>query len=174
MSAEQPAEKPKGGKKMLVIIIVAVLVLVLIVGGVAAFLFTRSSGDDAHADQEVSKEGSQKKDKKKDKKKEAHAVPVFEKLETFTVNLSGGDNMLQVELHVELADEHMKETLKAYMPKIRNDVNLLLRSKKLEDLRSDEGAKKLIDELRVTINKSMSMEEDEGVKSVAISSMIVQ
>ena len=68
----------------------------------------------------------------------------------------------------------MKETLKAYMPKIRNDVNLLLRSKKLEDLRSDEGAKKLIEELRATINKAMNQEEDEGVKSVAISSMIVQ
>lgn len=173
MSAEQAAEKPAGGKKMMVIIIAVVLVLVLVVGGVAAFLLLRGGGDDAHAEQEVTKEDTHKKDKKK-KKSEEHKAPIFEKLETFTVNLAGGENMLQIELHVELPDEHMKEKLKSFMPKIRNDINLLLRSKKLDDLRSDEGTKKLIEELKASVNKSMDVEEDEGVQSVAISSMIVQ
>jgi len=172
MSAEQAAEKPAGGKKMMVIIIAAVLVLVLVVGGVAAFLLLRG-GDDAHAEQDVAKEDTHKKDTKK-KKSAEHKAPIFEKLETFTVNLAGGENMLQVELHVELPDEHMKEKLKSFMPKIRNDINLLLRSKKLDDLRSDEGTKKLIEELKASVNKSMDVEEDEGVQSVAISSMIVQ
>lgn len=173
MSAEQAAEKPAGGKKMMVIIIAAVLVLVLVVGGVVAFLLLRGGGDEAHADQEVAKEEPHKKEKKK-KKAEEHKAPIFEKLDTFVVNLAGGENMLQVELHVELPDEHMKEKLKSFMPKIRNDINLLLRSKKLDDLRSDEGTKKLIEELKATVNKSMDAEEDEGVQSVAISSMIVQ
>ena len=173
MSAEQAAEKPAGGKKMMVIIIAAVLVLVLVVGGVVAFLLLRGGGDEAHADQEVAKEEQHKKEKKK-KKAEEHKAPIFEKLDTFVVNLAGGENMLQVELHVELPDEHMKEKLKSFMPKIRNDINLLLRSKKLDDLRSDEGTKKLIEELKATVNKSMDVEEDEGVQSVAISSMIVQ
>ena len=133
----------------------------------------RGGGDEAHADQEVAKEEPQKKDKKK-KKSEEHKAPIFEKLDTFVVNLAGGENMLQVELHVELPDEKMKEKLKSFMPKIRNDINLLLRSKKLDDLRSDEGTKKLIEELKATVNKSMDVEEDEGVQSVAISSMIVQ
>lgn len=176
MSAEQAAEKPAGGKKMMVIIIAAVLVLVLVVGGVVAFLLLRGGGEEAHAEQEVTKEEPQKKEKKKKKKdkEEGHAAPIFEKLETFTVNLSGSENMLQVELHLELPDEKMKETLKSFMPKVRNDINLLLRSKKLDDLRSDEGTRKLIDELKETVNKSMDVEEDEGVQSVAISSMIVQ
>lgn len=174
MAAEPQTEKPKAGKKLLVMIVVGVLVLVLILGGILAYFLTRSSGDDGHGEQEVSKEESKKKDKKKDKKKEEHAAPVFEKLETFTVNLSGGESMLQVELHVELQDDKMKETLKAYMPKIRNDINLLLRSKKLDDLRTDDGTKKLIEELRASVNHAMDLDEDEGVKSVAISSMIVQ
>lgn len=174
MSAEQAAEKPAGGKKMMVIIVAAVLVLVLVVGGVVTFLLLRGGGDETHAEQDVTKEETQKKDKKKKKKDEAHKAPIFEKLETFTVNLAGGESMLQVELHVELPDERMKETLKSFMPRVRNDINLLLRSKKLDDLRSDEGTKKLIEELKASVNKSMDVEEDEGVQSVAISSMIVQ
>lgn len=172
MSADKQAqvEKPKGGKKLLIIIAVGVLVLVLVVGGLLMFLL-RGNSDESHAEPETSKEESKKKEKKK---KDENAVPIFEKLETFTVNLAGGESMLQLELHVELEDAHLKDTLKAYMPKVRNDVILLLSSRKLDDLRSDNGAKKLIEDLQTTINHAMDVDEDEGVKSVAISSMIIQ
>lgn len=174
MSADKQAqvEKPKGGKKLLIIIAVGVLVLVLVVGGLLMFLL-RGNSDESHAEPETSKEESKKKEKKK-KKKDENAVPIFEKLETFTVSLAGGESMLQLELHVELEDAHLKDTLKAYMPKVRNDVILLLSSRKLDDLRSDNGAKKLIEDLQTTINHAMDVDEDEGVKSVAISSMIIQ
>ncbi|MEW9900084.1 flagellar basal body-associated FliL family protein [Chitinivorax sp. PXF-14] len=164
-------EKPKS-KKMLIIIVAVVLVLLLVVGGVVAALML--SGSSGHGDQEAGQEEVVKKKDKK-KKKDKEAAPVFEKLEVFTVNLVGDSNeMLQTELNVELHDEHMKETLKSYMPKIRNNVILLLSSKKADELKTPQGKQKLIDELKKTINEAMGVDEEEGVQGVTLSSFILQ
>ncbi|MBB5020455.1 flagellar FliL protein [Chitinivorax tropicus] len=168
-------EKPKS-KKMLVIIVALLLVLILVIGGVAAVLLLSGGGSSPEHEAEVAheKEEPKKKDKKK-KKKEHEAAPVFEKLEVFTVNLAGENNeMLQTEINVELLDEKEKEKLKSYMPKIRNNVILLLSSKQAVDLKTAEGKKKLIDELKATINEAMGADDDEGVQSVTLSSFILQ
>ncbi|WP_137939674.1 flagellar basal body-associated FliL family protein [Chitinivorax sp. B] len=165
-------EKPKS-KKMLVIIIAVVLVLILVIGGVAAaLLLSGGSSGDHEAEVAQEKDSSKKKEKKK---KDKEAPPVFEKLEVFTVNLAGESNeMLQTEINVELLDEKQKEKLKPYMPKIRNNVIMVLSSKLAADLKTADGKKKLIDELKVAINEAMGAEDDEGVQSVTLSSFILQ
>ena len=174
-------EPPKRSKKLLIIILAAVLVVVL-AGGGAAFMLLKK-GDHAEDDDEVPEETS--KAKKKDKK-DAHAAPAFINLDPFTVNLvpETGDQYLQVTLSLELEDASADPLLKALMPKIRNNITLLLSSKKASELLPKEGKEKLAQALKEEINgaveppvkskKGGSAAPEGPVKSVLFTSFIIQ
>ena len=181
--AEEGAEvAPKKSKKLLIIILAVVLVVVL-AGGGAAFMLLKK-GDHEEGDEEVAEETA--KTKKKDKKKEAHAAPVFINLEPFTVNLvpETGDQYLQVILSLELEDATADPQLKALTPKIRNNITLLLSSKKASELLPKEGKEKLAEALKEEINsvieppkknKKGEITASEGpVKTVLFTSFIIQ
>ncbi len=179
--AEGGAEAPKKSKKLLIIILVGVLVLVL-AGGGAAYLLLKK-GD--HADDDESAD-EVAQSKKKDKKKDAHAAPIFVNLEAFTVNLipETGDQYLQVALSVELADAESEALVKAQMPKIRNNITLLLSAMKASELLSKEGKEHLAETLKGEINSSIevpkkskkgeSAAQEGPVKSVLFTSFIIQ
>lgn len=181
--AEDGAEAPKKkSKKLLIIILVVVLVLVL--GGGAAAFFLLKKADPEEGDEEVAEEVV--KPKKKEKKKEAHAVPVFINLDPFTVNLvpEAGDQYLQVALSLELEDATEEAALKTQMPKIRNNLTLLLSSRKASELLPKEGKEQLAEALRDEINsiieppkknkKGELVIPDGPVKSVLFTSFIIQ
>ncbi|MBK7461689.1 MAG: flagellar basal body-associated FliL family protein [Betaproteobacteria bacterium] len=179
--AEEGAEAPKKSKKLLIIIVAAVLVLVLAGGG--AFMLLKK-GDHAEDDEEAAEETV--KPKKKDKKAEAAHPPVFINLDTFTVNLipETGDQYLQVILALELEDIAAENALKGQMPKIRNNIMLLLSSKKASELLPKEGKESLAEALKEEINdiieppkknKKGEKTSSEGpVKSVLFTSFIIQ
>lgn len=179
---EGAAETPKKSKKLLIIILAAVLVLVL--GGGAAFMLLKKGDHAEDGDEEVAEESV--KSKKKDKKKEANAAPIFVNLETFTVNLvpETGDQYLQVTLSLELEDPAEEPTLKTNLPKIRNNLTLLLSSKKASELLSKEGKEQLADALKDEINSVITPPKknkkgevtmpDGPVKSVLFTSFIIQ
>lgn len=180
--AEDGAEAaPKKSKKLLIIIVAVVLVLVLGGGGAAFFLLKKSEpADDEEAPEETVKT------KKKDKKKDAHAMPIFMNLEPFTVNLvpESGDQYLQVALALELEDASDEGALKTQMPKIRNNVTLMLSSKKASELLPKAGKEALADEVRYEINSVLEPPKknkkgevvlpDTPVKSVLFTSFIIQ
>lgn len=183
----KPAEEggeapPKKSKKLLIIIIAAVLVVVLAGGGAAFFLLKK--GD--HDDEEAAEETAKPKEKEKKKKKDPKAVPAFVNLEPFTVNLipETGDQYLQVILSVEIEDAHEEPALKQQMPKIRNNITLLLSGKKPSELLPKSGKEKLAEELRDEINSAIEpptrtkkgeLIMPEGpVKSVLFTSFIIQ
>lgn len=180
---EDQAAAPKKSKKLLIIIVAVVLLLVLGGGGAAFFLLKK--GSDEHADDEEVPEESAKP-KKKDKKKEKEAHPIFATLDPFTVNLvpETGDQYLQVALSVEFEDPAADAALKAHMPKIRNNITLLLSGKKASELISREGKEKLAEELLETVNdvleppkrnkKGEKISEEGPAKSVLFSSFIIQ
>ncbi len=181
--AEEGAEvAPKKSKKLLIIILAVVLVVVL-AGGGAAFMLLKK-GDHEEGDEEVAEETA--KPKKKDKKKDAHAAPVFINLDPFTVNLvpESGDQYLQVILSLELEDATADPQLKALTPKIRNNITLLLSSKKASELLPKEGKEKLAEALKDEINsvieppkknKKGEITASEGpVKAVLFTSFIIQ
>lgn len=181
--AEEGAEvAPKKSKKLLIIILAVVLVVVL-AGGGAAFMLLKK-GDHEEGDEEVAEETA--KPKKKDKKKDAHAAPVFINLDPFTVNLvpESGDQYLQVILSLELEDATADPQLKALTPKIRNNITLLLSSKKASELLPKEGKEKLAEALKEEINsvieppkknKKGEITASEGpVKAVLFTSFIIQ
>ena len=182
--AEEGAEAPpKKSKKLLIIIIAAVLVIVLAGGGAAFFLLQKSEDPE---DEEAAAETHKEKEKEK-KKKDPKALPGFVPLEPFTVNLipeSAGDQFLQVIMTAEIEDAHADGVVKQHMPKIRNNITLLLSSKKASELLSKAGKEALAEELKDEINtaiepptktkKGQLIMPDGPVKAVLFTSFIVQ
>ncbi|UDM17245.1 flagellar basal body-associated protein FliL [Vogesella sp. XCS3] len=176
-AAAAGAPAPAGGNKKLMIIVIVLLVLVLAaVGGLGAYLFLgqkhaaeAAAAGGAHGAAAAEQEAPKKKEKKE-------GPPIFEKVEPFVVNLSGGPTapMLQLEMQAELLDEHAKTNFKAYMPKIRSAVILLLSSKTEEDVASAEGKVKLRAQIKRIMNESMDAAEEEPVDSVLFTSFIIQ
>lgn len=172
---------PKKSKKLLIIIIVLVLLL-LVGGGAAAFLLMGSNHDEELDEDEVAEETVKKPAKKKDNS----LPPTFVNLDPFTVNLvpEVGDQYLQVALSLELDTPESQAQLALLMPRIRNNVTLLLSSKKASELQPKEGKEKLATEIMDEINgginpptknKRGELVPSEGpVVSVLFTSFIIQ
>lgn len=169
----EPAPKKKN--TVLYIVIALLLLVVVAIVGVGAFLFLtlNQQGTDPGTGEEATV-----KTKAKAKKKDSHgedSKPVFAKLDTFTVNLRGSSSVLQTEIYVQMADEHMKDTVTAYLPRISSQIILLLSSKSPEDLSTMEAKQKLMGDVKDTINKVLGVRDDEdGVKSAEFKTFIVQ
>jgi len=154
--AEEGTEAPPKKSKKLLIIIVAVVLILVIAGGAAAFLLMKSSGDSEHDDEDAVEE-TDKPVKKASKKKDHGAPPVFINLDPFTVNLvpETGDQYLQVALSLELDNPESQAQLALLMPRIRNNVTLLLSSKKASELLPKDGKEKLAVEIQEEINSAI-------------------
>jgi flagellar FliL protein len=186
---EAPAEgeaavKPK--KKLLLFIIIGVLVLVL-GGGGAAFFLMKKSHVDAEAEEGDEPPAKTAKAKKK-KKDEKVAPPVFTKLEPFVVKLQTEQQEAYVQAvpELKLLDAPIADQVKSFMPEIRHKVLLILASKKASELSNPQGMQVLANQIRVSINATLTNEspdaakekldqDDDGpVQAVFFSSLIVQ
>ncbi len=176
-AAAAGAPAPAGGNKKLMIIVIVLLVLVLAaVGGLGAYLFlgqkhaAEAAAGGAHGAAAAEHEEAPKKKEKKE------GPPIFEKVEPVVVDLSGGGRgpMVRLGMQAELMDEAAKTNFKAYMPKIRSAVILLLSSKTEEDVASAEGKVKLRAQIKRIMNESMDAAEEEPVDSVLFTSFIIQ
>jgi len=173
--AEEGAEAPPKKSKKLLIIILAVVLLLVLGGGGAAYILLKEdhTGDDEETADETAK-----------KDKEMH--PVFINLDVFTVNLvpETGDQYLQVMLSLEVEDVAYEPEIKTKMPKIRNNLTLLLSSKKASELLPKEGKEQLAQALKDEINaiielpvkkkKGAAKTPDAPVKAVLFTSFIIQ
>lgn len=166
---------PKKSKKLLIIVVAAV-VLILGIGGGAAFFLMK--GGDHEGDEDEAATEKVKAAPKKEKGKEA--MPVYAALDAFTVNLvpENGDQYLQLILSIEVDDLKTADKLKSYTPKLRNNIMLLLSSKKASDLISREGKEKLATEIRDMVNDVLEPgsagKKDAPVKEVLFTSFIIQ
>jgi flagellar FliL protein len=184
--AAAPAPKA-GGKKKLLIMIGAAVLLVLAVGGGAAFYIIKQR--QAAAAAAAAEGGEVQEAKPKKKKDDKKAAPVFLPLEIFTVNLADreAERYAQVGVTLELADSHVSDQLKAYMPAIRNDILMLLAHKRAEDLQDKDGKLELAREIKRAASKPLAdgddhdahakksdEEDDEPVRAVHFSAFIIQ
>jgi flagellar FliL protein len=151
---EAEVEVPKRKGKLLIIIIAVVVVLV-IGGGVGAyFLMSKpdveegAKQDEAHADEE-------------------HA-PIYEKLDSFTVNLADQQYYLQIEeMTLMVEDAEVQEKIKTRLPEVRDALFRLLSSKTAEELFDKEGKDKLAEEIRKEVNDILHLKGNaKGVKKV--------
>lgn len=179
--ADDAEAPPKKSKKLLIIILAVVLVVVLAGGGAAMMLM--KGGDEDLEDEEVAEEKAKPVKKKPAK---PNTPPVFVNMDPFTVNLvpETGDQYLQVALTLELDDLLSQPDLTMQMPKIRNNITLLLSSKKASELQPREGKEALALEIADTINSVINppvknkrgelVAPDGPVTSVLFTSFIIQ
>jgi flagellar FliL protein len=153
----EPPKKKKGGRLKLIIL----LLVLLGGGGGAAWYFMQP---------QHGQPGAEVKSKEKAK------PPVFERMDAFTVNLSGeGEHYLQVEISLKVADEKVGEEIKLYMPEIRDRVLRLLSSKHADELATPQGKAKLSEEIKAQVNKTLNLQApDEGVAGVFFTSFVIQ
>ena len=138
-AAETPAPAPKRSKKLLILLIAAVLVVALLAVAVVGLLLMKKSqsadaaGDEAPAVAAV----------------DLNKPPTFVPMDPFVVNLAPaeGERYLQVVMALRVADAKTGENLKAFMPEIRHQINLLLSSKLPSELSTMEGREALAGEI---------------------------
>lgn len=165
------AEVPKKGKKKLIIMIAALVALLGIGGGGAVVYMKKKAADAAAAEAEAEDDedaGSRHKPVAKEShgKDEKRIPPVFVPLEPFVVNLADrdADRFAQIGITLEVADAHVGDEIKAYMPAIRNNVLLLLAHKTSQELMEPEGKEALAKEVRREALRPMGVDlpdEDE-------------
>ena len=150
---------PKSGKKLIVIIIMGLLVVGL--GGGAAWFFTHGKSDEGHAEHKPAK----------------MEPPVFVAIEPFTVNLQpeNGDQYLQIQFTLQVANAENEEKIKLNMPKVRSRLLLLLSAKKASELTTVEGKKKLSEEIVDAVKAPFAEKgEPQAVTDVLFTSFIIQ
>ncbi|MDP2433252.1 MAG: flagellar basal body-associated FliL family protein [Pseudomonadota bacterium] len=172
-AAPAEGEAPKKKSKLLIIII-AVLAIVLIGGGAGAYLLlskpaTEKKAKADHGDEEVAADDAEEEDEGDGK------PPVYEKLDTFTVNLADQESYLQTEVQLVLASTDVQGKIKARMPEVRDALIRLLSSKTAEELAQLEGKDKLAQEVQKAVNEVLGVKKkSKGVKKVLFAAFIIQ
>lgn len=126
--ADQVAPARKSKKKLFV---VAGVLVILLGGGAGAWFMTQGR----HAEP----------------KEQAPKVPLYLPLDTFTVNLQGGEQFLQTDITLQVADPAQVDAIKSHMPRVRSRLLTLLSGKQAEDLVSADDKKKLAQEILAQI-----------------------
>jgi len=120
---------PAGKSKKKLFIIIGALVVLLGGGGAAAWFLTQHEGTPKEAEETLQK------------------VPVYLPLETFTVNLQDGEQYMQIDITLQVADQAQVDAIKLHMPRVRSRLLALLSSKHAEELATAEDKQKLAKEI---------------------------
>lgn len=139
-AASEGAAKPKS--KKLMVISLGVLGLLIVIG-IAGWYFTKGSSHTEAA------------------KSHAAVIPKFIKLDTFTVNLRHGEGeeerVLQTAISLEVHDAELEEKIKLFMPKIYNNMLILLSKKRASELSTAEGKQQLAREIKVEVEVALGL-----------------
>ena len=165
MATAQPtldaAPKKRRSRKLLVILL-AVLFGLGAIGGAALFYFKKKQAAALEAEyDEYAEEGaSTAKSKRGEARRDLAIKPVFVPLDLFTVNLADreADRYAQITITLELSDEKSQETIKNFMPIIRNSILLTLTYKTSAELLERGGKARLAAELRREISRSLGLQ----------------
>jgi flagellar FliL protein len=158
-AAAVDAAAPKKGKKKLLIIVIAVVLLAVLGGGALMMMKKKAAdaedGEDGDGGKSAPAHAAAKHDPK--------AVPIFVPLDPFTVNLADreAERYAQVGITLEVADAHMGEQIKTYMPAIRNNILMALAEKTAAQLMDREGKTKLAEQVKRETSRAMGYEVEE-------------
>lgn len=168
-AAGEAEAKPAKGKKMLIIIL-AVVILVVVLGAGAAFFLLKKQGADEGAEEAEGPAKSSKVDPK--------SPPTYLPLENMVVNLAdpGGNRFAQVGITLQLADLSTSDTIKVFMPGIRNGILLILSQRTTEELLQVQGKEQLAADIIAEVSRQLGYEgnKQNPIQAVLFSSFIVQ
>jgi flagellar protein FliL len=158
-AAATDAGVPKKGKKKLIIIAAAVALALAVAGGGAALVLKKKANAEAEAEEGDAEHAPAHAAARHDPK----AVPTFVPLDPFTVNLADRDaeRYAQVGMTLELADAHVADQIKAYLPAIRNNILMALADKTAAELLDRDGKSKLAEQVRRETARAMGYEVPE-------------
>jgi flagellar protein FliL len=154
-AAVAPAKK---GKKKLIVIALAVLLLLAIAGGAAVFVMKKkAAAAAAEADEPAAAAGP---DAHHSGKPDLKHPPTFLPLDPFVVNLADkeSDRYAQIGLTFEVEDAKFAESMKAFMPAIRNGILMILSHKSSAELMGREGKEQLAAEILRESARTMGIE----------------
>jgi flagellar protein FliL len=164
---EAPPAPPKLNRKKKFLFILLAIVVFVVVGGVAGVVYLMTHKPAAHQTDMGQGEGGAAEN-------DEHP-PIYEKLDTFTVNLADQESYLQVEIVLKVADSQVQEKVKARMPEVRDALLRLLSSKSAEDLSTPEGKEGLAIDVQKEINRTIGARKaSEGVRDVLFTAFIIQ
>lgn len=156
------APKKKGSKKMLILIMIVVLFLVAAGGG--AFLFMKKKkAADAEAEDGTGDETAAVEHATDDHAKpDISHPPTFVPLENFTVNLAdpNAERYAQIGVTLQVDDPKFAESMKGFMPAIRNNILMILAHKTSDELLKREGKEALAEEIMREAVRPMGIEID--------------
>lgn len=160
-AAAVPAKK---AKKKLIVIAVAVLLLLAIAGGAAVFVMKKkaaAAAAEAEADEpSAAATADMSSDAHHSGKPDLKHPPTFLPLDPFVVNLADKetDRYAQVGLTFEVEDAKFAESMKAFMPAIRNGILMILSHKSSAELLGREGKELLATEILRESARTMGIE----------------
>lgn len=143
MSADAAAPPKKSSSKLVLVALLALLVGGGGAGGAWWFLGREAPNEEelAHAEE----------------RRKADEKPVFAVLEPFTVNLRDerGERFAQIGVTLQIVDSSVDALIKDRLPAVRNNILLLISSKRIEDLLTPEGKKVLAEEVRLRAGEAL-------------------
>lgn len=153
----EPAEAAPAKKSKKKLFIIGALVLLLGGGGAGAWFLTQGGHAPSGAQSEAPK------------------APVFLPLQTFTVNLQGGEQFLQADITLQVADEAQVDVIKANMPRVRNRLLTLLSGKQAAELTGPDDKKKLAQEILAQVKLPFATKgKPQQVDDVLFTSFVIQ
>lgn len=99
---------------------------------------------------------------------------LYTKLNTFTVNLKGLGHLLQVDISLKSGDPTTTEQIKAFTPVIRNELIFILSSHAIDEVNTLSGKLKLMEDIKVSLNKVLNLDPKHGISSVLFESFVIQ
>lgn len=100
--------------------------------------------------------------------------PLTEKL-IVDYNVRGRQRFLQVEVSLMFRDNELSQAIERHLPRIRNDLNLLLKGQAFEDLQTPEGKELVRQDALRRINAILEEEIGKsGVEQVLFTSFVMQ
>ena len=141
-----PAAKPKS--KKLLFILIGVVVLALAGAGGAFFILKKNTAVDEEGDESSQSAQSDAA---------SRTPPTFLPLDAMVVNLAdpGGNRFAQLTITLQVEDAKTAESIKTYIPSIRNAILMLVSQRTSEAMLQMEGKEKLSSDIVREVSKVM-------------------
>ncbi|HID97170.1 MAG TPA: flagellar basal body protein FliL [Thermodesulfobacteriaceae bacterium] len=166
---ENGSEEQQKKKKPLLLFIILGLLL-LAGGGAGAYFFLFTAPSDEELAREIAKEQADSGTARPSTKIEPG---VMMQLEPFIVNLADPRvrHFLKTTITLELVDDNAKEDAGKLLPKIRDDIIMLLSNQTMEDIITMEGKIRLKDQIMARVGRILG---NDRIQNMYFAQFVVQ
>lgn len=164
---KKKAEGKEEKKKKPLLLFIAIGVVLLLAAGGGAYFFLYSAPSDEELALEIAR------DAMGSKKAVLKATGVMIELDSFIVNLAdlNARHFLKATIVLEVVDDAAKNEVDILLPKIRNDIIMLLSSQTMEDVITMEGKVRLRDAIMARVMRILS---EHQLKNIYFAQFVVQ